>query len=212
MLYQNIKIQKLKHATFLIEWQGKIIYLDPFHLSENLPKADYVFITHEHFDHYSPEDLRKITKDETKFISIREVTKNLNNSLTVEPNGEYKLDNFSFKTIPAYNINKFREPGKVFHPKEDSKVGYILNLDNVLIYHAGDTDFIEEMKELKNINIALVPVSGTYVMTPEEATEAVNIFQPEIAVPMHYGEIVGTIDDAQKFKELAKVKVIIDED
>ncbi|MER3570331.1 MAG: Zn-dependent hydrolase [Patescibacteria group bacterium] len=216
MIYQNIQIKKLKHATFQIFWNDKVIYIDPFRLENNLPKADYLFITHEHFDHFNPDDIRKILKEETKIITIELVAKeiktwiNTDNLIIVEPNNYYEIDDFSFQTTSAYNINKFRAPGEVFHPKEDKRVGYVLNLDGVKIYHCGDTDFIEEMKKLKDIDVALICVSGTYVMTPEEAAEAVNYFKPKIAIPMHYGEIVGSIDDAYKFKELAKVEVIID--
>ncbi len=214
MKINNIEIKKLRHATFKIIFDDKFIYLDPFRLPENQEKADYIFITHEHFDHCSAEDVKKILKNETKIITIesaKEELKNLTqNFVIVKPNQEFEIDEIKVKTIPAYNINKFRSPGVVFHPKEDGKVGFILEIKGIKIYHAGDTDFIEEMKELKGIDVALVPVSGTYVMTAEESADAVNTFQPKIAIPMHYGEIVGSIEDAQKFRELSKVEVHIE--
>lgn len=215
MIFQNIEIIKLRHASFLIKFNEKYIYLDPFKIEDNLPKSDYIFITHNHFDHFSLSDIKKIIKESTKIISIESVIKEIEKwarltDLIVIPGKDYSFEELKFKTVPAYNINKFKLPNKVFHPRELGNVGYILNLDNVLIYHAGDTDFIEEMKNIRNIKIALVPVSGTYVMTPEEAAEAVNYFLPEVAIPMHYGEIIGSIDDALKFKMLSKVNVVIE--
>lgn len=213
MQYQGINLQKLKHASFLINFKGLNIYLDPFKIEDNFPKADYIFITHNHFDHFSPPDVKKILKESTKIISVQSVINEIRNwtrlsDLVVVPNKDYNFDEINFRTLPAYNVNKFKSANEVFHPREVGNVGYILKLDNILVYHAGDTDFIEEMKDLKDINIALVPVSGIYVMTAEEAAQAVNTFRPEIAMPMHYGEIVGTIDDANKFKELSKVEVV----
>ncbi len=214
MKINNLEIKKLRHATFKIVFESKVIYIDPFRLPENQEKADYIFITHEHFDHCSPEDVKKILKDETKIItidSVKEALKDLTkNFIVVKPNQEFEIDDIKVKTIPAYNINKFRSPGIVFHPKEDGKVGFILEIKGKRIYHAGDTDFIEEMKELKDIDLALIPVSGTYVMTAEEAASAVNTFLPKIAIPMHYGEIVGSIEDAKKFKELSRVEVSLE--
>lgn len=213
MIYNEVEIKKLRHASFLINFNNLNIYLDPFRLDNDLPRADYVFITHDHFDHFSSNDLKKIFKESTKIVSVISVIKEIRNwtrldDLVVEPNNEYVFGEINFMTLPAYNINKFKSPNEVFHPRELGNVGYILNLDNVLIYHAGDTDFIEEMKSLKNIDIALVPVSGIYVMTAEEAAQAVNTFSPQVAIPMHYGEIVGSIDDANKFKDLSKVEVV----
>jgi L-ascorbate metabolism protein UlaG (beta-lactamase superfamily) len=126
----------------------------------------------------------------------------------VKPGDKLKLGDVSIDVIPAYNLNKFREPGKVFHPKEDGKVGYIMGINGVRVYHAGDTDAIPEMKGLKP-DVALLPVSGTYVMTADEAAQAVKMVEPKLAIPMHYGVIVGTEQDAQKFKQLSTVEVQI---
>jgi L-ascorbate metabolism protein UlaG (beta-lactamase superfamily) len=208
MKYNNLEILRLNHAAFKIKNQ-KIIYIDPFQIQPD-EEADLVFITHEHFDHFSPEDLEKIVTEETFIVAchlcdLRKYKK----VRLVKPNESFEVEGIKVETIPAYNINKFREPGKVFHPKEDGKVGYVLEIEGVKIYHAGDTDNIPEMANLKNIDVALLPVSGTYVMTPEEAVEAVKIIKPQLAIPMHYGAIVGSLEDAQKFKELSPISTEI---
>lgn len=208
MKYNNLEILRLNHAAFKIKNQ-KIIYIDPFQIKPD-EKADLVFITHEHFDHFSPEDLEKIVTEETFIVACHLCDlRKYKNVRLVKPNESFEVEGIKVETIPAYNINKFREPGKVFHPKEDGRVGYVLEIDGARIYHAGDTDNIPEMANLKNIDVALLPVSGTYVMTPEEAVEAVKIIQPKLAIPMHYGAIVGSLEDAQKFKELSPISTEI---
>jgi len=185
----------LGHDSFRIEDLGKQIYIDPWKLSAKAVKADYVFVTHSHYDHFSIEDINKIKTDSTKIIGPADVAKEVGkNAIGISPDQEITLDQLKIKAIPAYNI------GKKFHPRENNWVGFIITLsDGISIYHAGDTDFIPEMKSLR-VDIALLPVSGTYVMTAEEAIEAANAFQPQIAIPMHYGEIVGSQKDAEKFK------------
>ena len=185
----------LGHDSFRIEDQGKQLYIDPWKLPEKSVKADYVFVTHSHYDHFSKEDINKIKTDSTKIIGPADVAKEVGkNAIGISPDQEITLDQLKIKAIPAYNI------GKKFHPRENNWVGFIITLsDGISIYHAGDTDFIPEMKSLR-VDIALLPVSGTYVMTAEEAIEAANAFQPQIAIPMHYGEIVGSQKDAEKFK------------
>ncbi len=196
------RIKWLGHDTFMIDYENKVIYFDPYKLKEGLPKADYIFITHSHYDHFSSEDIDKIVKNDTVFIGPEDVISEIKENKTVlaEIGKESKLDGFSFKSIPAYNTNK------EFHPKEKKWVGYIVDIGNVKIYHAGDTDRIPEMKNL-NVDIALLPVSGTYVMTAEEAAEAAMDIKPDIAIPMHYASIVGSTKDAERFAELLKDKI-----
>jgi L-ascorbate metabolism protein UlaG (beta-lactamase superfamily) len=213
MKYQNLEILRLIHAAFKIK-SDKVIYIDPFNLPGDQEKGDLVFITHEHFDHFSIDDLRKICDEKTTIVAsalCKDGLKDLTYKEVkyAQPNQEFEIEGIKIETIPAYNINKFREPGKVFHPKDEPRVGYALEIDGVRIYHAGDTDNIEEMKNLKNIDIALLPVSGTYVMTAEEAASAVEVINPKIAIPMHYGAIVGSIEDAKRFKEISKIQVEI---
>jgi len=209
--YKGIKIFWLGHAGFKIK-NSKIIYIDPYNIKPSEP-ADLILITHEHFDHFSTKDIKKILNRSIavcpEFCKLEFLRLGVKEILTVEPGKKYFIGETEIEAVPAYNINKFRSPGQVYHPKEDKKVGYVITLNGVRIYHAGDTDFIPEMKELKNIDIALVPVGGTYTMTAEEAAQAVNAFNPKIAVPMHWGEIVGSKRDAEKFKNLAKCKVEI---
>ncbi|RLG07911.1 MAG: MBL fold metallo-hydrolase [Thaumarchaeota archaeon] len=210
--FDDVEISWLGHAAFLITHEDTRYYLDPFKIK---PKgaADAVLITHEHFDHLSIEDLRKIVKPETEIVAPESCKENLRAFgmgivRLVKPGESLEVKNAKIETIPAYNINKFRAPGVVYHPKEQGGVGYIIEVGGIRIYHAGDTDFIPEMRNLE-VDVALVPVSGTFVMTAEEAADAVNTFKPKVAIPMHFGSIVGSRSDAETFKKLAEVDVVI---
>ncbi len=196
------KIRWLGHDTFLIDYEGKILYIDPFNITAEMPEADYIFITHSHYDHFSKDDINKIEKENSTIIGPYDVINQIRNSKTVvaKIGEEIELKDFKFKTVPAYNIDKY------FHPKEKNWVGYILNIAGVKVYHSGDTDRIPEMKDM-NVDIALLPVSGTYVMTAEEAAEAALDIKPDVAIPMHYGSIVGSKSDAERFAELLKDKI-----
>jgi len=197
-------IHWLGHAAFRIEDDSTQIYIDPFKLSENLPKADIIFITHAHYDHFSPEDIDKIKKDSTIIIAPKDVTSKIGKgTVTILPGHDYIVGNLKVKTVPAYN------PAKKFHPRGNNWVGYIVTLSNgQKIYHAGDTDFIPEMRALET-DIALLPCGGTYTMTAQQAAEAANIFKPKILIPMHWGEIVGSKTDAEKVKELFQGETVI---
>ncbi|MDZ7333195.1 MAG: MBL fold metallo-hydrolase [candidate division KSB1 bacterium] len=188
-------IHWLGHDSFRIEDQGKNIYIDPWKLSSKAVPADYILVTHSHYDHFSKADIDKIKIPQTKLVGPTDVVKQLgSNAIALTPHQEIKLDQLSIRAVPAYNI------GKKFHPRENNWIGFVITLsDGTKIYHAGDTDFIPEMKRLK-VDIALLPVSGTYVMTADEAIEAANAFQPKIVIPMHFGDIVGDQHDAEKFK------------
>ncbi len=198
----GITITWLGHDTMKIKGSGaqtgggKVIYIDPFQLKGGEP-ADIVLITHEHYDHCSPEDVAKITKKDTVVVGTQDVTANFKGETrTIKVGDSVTVHGVTIETTPAYNTNK------KFHPRASGWVGYVVNIDGKRIYHAGDTDHIPEMESLKNIDVALVPVSGTYVMTAEEAAEAVNRMKPGVAVPMHYGSIVGSKADAERFKKL----------
>ena len=192
-------------AIKLTNDNGKIIYFDPFKLKrENEEKADYIFITHPHFDHFSPEDINKIKVDETKIIGPTELKEKFlglgftqNDILLVEPNKQYEIDGIKFETIPAYNINK------EFHKKEYNWVGYIVTINQKRIYIAGDTDNTEEARNVQ-CDIAMVPIGGTYTMTWEEAVELIREIKPALAIPIHYKTIVGSDEDAKEFKEELK--------
>ena len=197
-MLENIKV--LCHSSIKFE-KGQIIYFDPYNINENYNDADVIFITHSHYDHFSEEDILKVKKETTKIVVPEDLyDRSLelgfteNNILVVTPNMEYEVSNIKFKTIPAYNINKN------FHPKANNWVGYLITLDNVVYYIAGDTDITEENKKIK-CDVAFVPIGGTYTMTAKEAASLVNEIKPKVVVPIHYGLIVGTKEDAEIFKE-----------
>ncbi len=196
------KIHWLGHDSFRLE--GEVtVYIDPWKLPPNSPKADIILITHDHYDHCSPEDVAKIQKADTVIVTIPAAARKLKGEVkTVKPGDKITVKGIEIEAVPAYNTDK------PFHPKGAGHVGFIVTLGGKRIYHAGDTDFIPEMKGLK-VDIALLPVSGTYVMTAEEAAKAADAIKPEVAIPMHYGEIVGSEKDAERFKELTSVQVTI---
>ena len=208
--YHGVKLSWLGHDGFRIQ-NGKVVYIDPFKIETGGPEADIVLISHEHFDHCSVEDLTKVVTPATVIVAHSQ-SKNVLAKLKVKeikimkPGDKINVGEITVEAVPAYNVNKFREPGKAFHPKEDGKVGFILTMKGVRIYHAGDTDHIPEMKNVET-DIALLPVSGTYVMTAQEAAEAAATIKPQVAIPMHYGTIVGNTADADSFRKLVKCEV-----
>jgi L-ascorbate metabolism protein UlaG (beta-lactamase superfamily) len=197
-------IHWMGQSAFRIEDGAVQIYIDPFKLPENLPKADIIFITHGHYDHFSLDDIAKIKTNRTIFIAPATVAKGLKgNIIEVEPGKTYNAGNLKVTTIPAYNMNK------KFHPKKNHWVGYIITLSNgQRIYHAGDTDFIPEMKSIMT-DIALMPCDGTYTMDPEEMAQAANTFMPKVLIPMHYGEGLGSVDSGDEVKRLFKGETLI---
>ena len=195
----NSKIKVFCQSAIRIE-NEKVIYFDPFKL-ENVEKdADYIFITHSHFDHYSKEDILKIKKETTKIIVPKDLTEEvityfkLDDIIEVEPDKDYQVDNIPFHTVPAYNIHKS------FHKKENGWVGYVVNIKNTIYYIAGDTDNIGEIKNIK-CDVAFVPIGGTYTMNEKEAVDLIRHIRPKKAIPIHYQTIVGTKEDAIVFKE-----------
>lgn len=186
----------LKQSTIKIV-TDKIIYVDPFNIDGEPKDADIIFITHTHGDHYSVADIKKIAKASTKIIITADGAENLvkegfQNIITVVPYESYTLNGLEFKTVPSYNTNKD------FHKKDANWVGYILNIKNTSYYFAGDTDIIPEMKDL-DVDVAFLPVGGTYTMDASEAAKAANTIKPLVAVPIHYGDVVGTEEDAKSF-------------
>lgn len=198
-MLENIEV--LYHSSIRIN-KEKTIYIDPFKIDKNYNDADIVFITHDHYDHYSEEDIDKVINENTTIIIPEELlTKllkkgiNKNAIITVEPNEKYVVQGIKFETIPAYNTNK------TFHPKENGWVGYIITLDDIRYYIAGDTDITEENRRVK-CGVAFVPVGGTYTMDFKEAASLINEIKSKIAIPIHYGSIVGTEQDAIDFIRL----------
>jgi len=207
MDYQNLQIYHFNHDSVRLEGDGLVVYLDPYNLRENqLKSADFIFITHKHFDHLSLNDIKKILADKTVIIAPSECQSQLKGLrakeiIYVAPNQELTFSGLKVRIIPAYNINKFRSPNVAYHPQEEGEVGYVIYFGQIAVYHAGDTDNIPEMNQLKDIDIALLPVSGTYVMTWQEAVGAVKTIKPKIVIPIHYGNVVGSQSDAESFQQ-----------
>jgi L-ascorbate metabolism protein UlaG (beta-lactamase superfamily) len=193
------KIAWLGHDAFRVD-ASRVIYFDPYEISAG-PKADVILISHDHFDHCSPEDVAKIQQENTVIITEKDSARKLTGDVrTLAPGESLSLEDVTIEAVPAYNTDKD------FHPRQNGWLGFIVEVDGVRIYHAGDTDRIPEMKDFQ-VDIALLPVSGTYVMTADQAIGAAQDIGPRLAIPMHYGAIVGAEDDARKFKESLEGKV-----
>jgi L-ascorbate metabolism protein UlaG (beta-lactamase superfamily) len=201
--YGSVNVHWLGHDSFVLQGTRTVI-LDPFQVKGDY-KADLVLISHEHSDHMSVDDIARMSTPATKIVAAKQCEGGLRQlkqeKVFVAPGSKLDHLGVSVEAVPAYNVNKFRAPGQPFHPKQDGKVGYIVSLDDVKFYHAGDTDRIPEMKQV-NVDVALLPVSGTYVMTAEEAASAAKEMKVKVAIPMHYDKIVGSRADAEKFKKL----------
>ncbi|MBT4257701.1 MBL fold metallo-hydrolase [archaeon] len=209
----DINLRWLGHAGFLIQ-NSKVIYIDPYNISDGLPKADLILITHSHHDHCSFEDLKKIVQEGTKIIMTADCQSKIARfdfpikMVIIGPNEEILISGIKITALPSYNLDKD------FHLMDEGWVGYLLRIGDVLIYHAGDTDLIPEMKNLTGYNqkgkqlVALLPVGGRFTMNAEEAFEAAKMIKPTIAIPMHWGAIIGARDDAEEFKELCEEKNI----
>lgn len=211
---EGVQISWTGHDGFRIKGTNNqnnqlTVYIDPYQLAskyQNRNDADVVLITHDHFDHLSIDDLKQIININTSIISATECVEKLAELKLKEirglkPGEKTTIKGLTIEAVPAYNTNK------KFHPQSDGKVGFVFSINEKRIYHAGDTDLIPEMESVVGPDIALVPVSGTYVMNAEEAASAVNeLLRPKkVAIPMHYNAIVGTEEDANKFKDLVKV-------
>jgi L-ascorbate metabolism protein UlaG (beta-lactamase superfamily) len=188
----------LKNSSFLYNGEKKV-YLDPWGVPDGAPKADVIFVTHAHEDHFSAEDIEKVLVDHTRIATTADVAKELSGSVEiVSPGDALELAGISVDVVPAYNTAPDRQN---FHPKSSGWVGYVFTLEGTRIYHSGDTDAIPEMEAI-DCDIAFLPIGGTYTMTAEEAVDAVRKLGPRIVVPMHYGFVAGTPEDMERFKEL----------
>lgn len=195
-------IKWLGHATLLFDI-GKTIYIDPFQLNGNPQKADLILITHDHYDHLSLPDIEKIRTETTIIVIPASIKTPVPGKLRIIKPGEVlTVGDITVEAVPSYNVNKD------FHPKSTKNVGYILTINNIRYYHAGDTDIIPEMEKF-TVDVAFLPVGGTYTMTPKEAAEAARILTPKVAVPIHYDSIVGSAEDARIFKKRCNCPVTI---
>ncbi|MBL6967071.1 MAG: MBL fold metallo-hydrolase [Proteobacteria bacterium] len=193
------KITWLGHDGFRID-AGKTIYIDPYQI-EGGPVADVILISHDHFDHCSPEDVQKIQGPDTVVVTEKDSAKKLTGDVrVVKPGDTVDLGDVKIEAVPSYNTDKD------FHPKKNGWLGFVVETEGVKVYHAGDADFIPEMKNLE-VDIALLPVSGTYVMTADQAVKAALAINPKLAIPMHYGAIVGDVQDALNFEKALEGKV-----
>lgn len=203
-------LEVLCHSSIRIT-EDKVIYVDPFKIDKNYNDADYVFCTHSHYDHFSPEDIEKVKKDDTILIVTSDIEDeakkivNKENVFIVGPDKKYDIKGLKIETTYSYNIDK------QFHPKENKWVGYIIEINNKRYYIAGDTDNIKEIQDIE-CDVALIPIGGTYTMNYKEAGELANDINASTVIPIHYGTIVGDKEDAIRFKELVKnkeVKILI---
>jgi L-ascorbate metabolism protein UlaG (beta-lactamase superfamily) len=199
----GVTIQWLGHASFRICNEDKVIYIDPWKIKEAVGDATLVLVSHSHYDHYSAEDIAKVSGADSKLIASTDVVAKEKAGEAVLPGLIVELECIRVTGVPAYN------PNKQFHPKGNNWVGFVIEIGGKRIYYAGDTDFTDEMKALRDIDVALLPVGGTYTMSAKEAAEAANSIGPRLAIPYHWGDIVGGRSDAKQFSEQVKCDVKI---
>jgi len=196
-----VKIQWLGHASFKIVDGGTVIYIDPWQLSKAEHDATLILVSHTHYDHYSAEDVAKATGPDSELIGPRDVIIAEGNGRIIKPGQIIELGAVKVTAVASYN------PNKQFHPKANNWLGFVVEIEGTRIYYAGDTDITDEMKDLTNIDVALLPVGGTYTMGVEEAVTAVEHMKPKRAIPCHWGEIVGSHSDAERFADAAECEV-----
>lgn len=208
---ENIErtVHWLGHASFRLESQaGTMVYIDPYNLKEQAKKADIVLITHPHFDHFSPADIAKVVKTGTRLFGPEALAGKVGGDFaTLKPGDRAEAAGAAVEAVAAYNTDKN------FHPKASGFLGYVVTIDGAAVYHAGDTDLIEEMKNIR-ADVALLPIGGTYTMDAHDACKACRIIKPRAAVPMHYGSVVGSREDAIRFQNLCagcEVKILAQE-
>jgi L-ascorbate metabolism protein UlaG (beta-lactamase superfamily) len=202
------KITWFAQSAFAIEHGGMRIYIDPFKVPDGVEPADVLLLTHEHQDHLSPDDIARVRNENTKVIISPNLDGKVENpDVVLDIDETTTVGDLKVKAVHAYTTTKLRDSGEPTHPKEHKHVGYVFEIGDLSFYFLGDTDVIPEMSGIGPVDYAFVPVSGTYVMTAEEAADAVSIFQPSVAIPCHYGVVVGSVDDARRFADLVPDQV-----
>ena len=208
MVKLTVTIKWLAHASFQIKTQSKSIYIDLEKAADPKEEADIVLVTHSHYDHCDPEKINQVRGDNTVVIAPADCQKKIGGEVrSLKPGEETTVDDVKIQAVHAYNVIRFRAPGRPFHPK-DFGVGYIITVEGKTIYHAGDTDFISEMKELGAIDVALLPVGGTYTMENEDGADAAIAINPKVAIPMHTWD-KDTSGFKNKVESNSKVKVVV---
>lgn len=209
MEIEGLNIKWLGHSSFLIEGD-KTVYIDPYVLPAGSKKADIILVTHEHFDHFDRAKIKELLKQGTEVIIPPGCASGLDCKFKIiRENETLELGSEKVTAVPAYNINKFRMGNIPFHAKGEG-FGYVLEMNGVKVYHAGDTDFVPEMKKVK-ADIAILPIGGTYTMDIKEAAEAANAIKPKVVIPMHYNTIKDTMANADGFAKLVskEIKVVV---
>ena len=189
----SVEIKWLGHASFRIAGAEAVVYIDPWKLDSAPHDADIVVVSHSHHDHFSPDDIEKVSKDDTAIIAPGDVVASLRTASAVTPGDNMTIKGVTVEAVAAYNV------GKAFHPRSNQWIGVVLTIDAKRVYYAGDTDFIPEMEELQEVDVALLPVGGTYTLDAAEATRACKAIGCKSAVPYHWGDIVGSASDAEQF-------------
>ena len=200
---KTIAVKWYGHSSVKLEYNSRAIFIDPLNVGSE--KADYILITHFHQNHYSLGDIKKLKKENTIIVTPVDCPAEIPGSvISMKPNTSVTLHKITITAIPAYNLG-----GKPYHPRSNNWIGYILDIDGTRIYHSGDTDDIPEMKKIKNIDLALLPVSGRSVMNARKAAEVANSFKPNIAIPIHWDHDRSLMQDAAIFKKLFKGNTFI---
>lgn len=199
----SVEILWYHHASFRIAGAGCAVYIDPWKLPDDPHDADVVFVSHSHYDHCSPEDIAKVSRDDTTVIAPAETIEKLAAANAVAPGERLTIREVTLEAVAAYNI------GKQFHPAGNHWCGAVLTLAGQRIYYAGDTDLIPEMSDLAEVDLALLPVGGTYTLTAAEAARACQAIGCKQAVPYHWGDIVGEASDAETFARQAPCEVTV---
>jgi L-ascorbate metabolism protein UlaG (beta-lactamase superfamily) len=206
------EVEWLGHSGFRIGVGKASIYIDPYRVGGDAPPADLILISHQHYDHFSIQDLERLRKDDTRVLASPAVAERLEGNVhSLRPGEVVETDVYGVdvRAVPAYNTSKRDGDGRPFHPREAGCLGFEVTVRGERLYHAGDTDVIPEMDWVVGCDVALLPVSGVHVMTALEAAEAARRIQPKVAVPMHWGVHIGSEQDAQAFADAAPVDVVI---